>query len=81
MVPKLHVGYIDAEMKSGNSDEKWWEILIRISETEAGKTGPGPGPRTVSSHKGIRKEENIPLCFALNEAITHGGMASKTETS
>lgn len=79
MVPKLHVGCIDVEMKSGNSDEKWWEIFIIISETEAGKTGPGP--RTVSSGKGIRKERNIPLCFALNEAITHGGMTSKTETS
>lgn len=43
MVPKLHVGCMGVEMKSGNSDEKWWEILIRISETEAGKTGPGPG--------------------------------------
>lgn len=45
--------------------------------SQAGKTGPGP--RTASSCIGIRQKAKAPPWFALNEAMTRGGMASKTE--
>ena len=44
---------------------------------EAGNTGPGP--RTASSCIKIRQKAKPPLCFEFPEALTHGGIASKTE--
>ena len=48
-----------------------------LAYNEAGKTGPGP--RTASSCIKIRQKAKSPPCFEFPEAMTHGGMASKTE--
>lgn len=52
--------------------------LLMKMESEAGQTGPGP--RTTTSCIGIRQKPKPPPCFALNEAMTHGGVATKAET-
>ena len=58
------------EQKSVPTKEK---SLTYSSGTEAGKAGLGP--RKVSSYTDIRWKAKPPPCFALNQAMIHGGMA------
>ena len=37
MVPKLHVGYIDVKMKSGNSDEKFSSEFLKLRQERQGQ--------------------------------------------
>lgn len=58
-----------------SSGSVWGIVKTTI---EAGKTGLSS--RTASSYIGVRLRVKPPPCFALSEAVTHGGMASNTET-
>ena len=52
-----------------------------LASDEAGKSGRGREcPSSASSRIGMRQKATPPPRFALNEDMTQGGMASKTET-